>query len=63
MGIQITVPKTKVPRAMKLASHITSYLFEEQYDECTYFKESEIKSLRAAAKALGRVANRTAKTK
>lgn len=37
-----------MPRALKLASSITSYLFEEEYRECKYMKPSEIEALRKA---------------
>jgi len=63
MGIKITNPKSKMPRAYKLIGHISSYLFEEELGECGYMKQSEIKALRAGAKALGRAAARTSKMK
>ncbi|MBQ7431621.1 MAG: hypothetical protein IJV29_18515 [Butyrivibrio sp.] len=46
---------------MKLASSITSYLFEEQYEECKYMRASEIEALRKASNALIRASNRTTK--
>ena len=33
MGIRITNSKSKMPEALKLASHIATYLFEQKYDE------------------------------
>lgn len=60
-SIRITNPKSKMPRALKLASSITSYLFEEEYRECEYMKPSEIEALRKACNALGRASNRSAK--
>lgn len=50
-----------MPRALKLASAITSYLFEEEYEECKYMRDSEKEALRKASKALIRASNRTAK--
>lgn len=61
MGITITNNKSKMPRALKLASAISSYLFEEEYEECKYMKDSEKEALRKASKALVRASNRTAK--
>jgi len=61
MGIKISNPKSKMPRALKLASAITSYLFEEEYMECKYMRDSEKEALRKASKALIRASNRTAK--
>lgn len=61
MGISITNNKSKMPRALKLASAISSYLFEEEYEECKYMKDSEKEALRKAGKALIRASNRTVK--
>ncbi len=61
MGIKVTNSKSKMPRALKLASSIISYLFEEEYEECRYMKASEIEALRKAQKALIRTSNRTCK--
>lgn len=61
MGIKVTNPKTKIPRALKLASTITSYLFEEECGECRYMRESEKEALRKAQNALIRASNRTCK--
>ena len=61
MGIKISNPTSKMPRALKLANAITSYLFEEEYEECRYMRDSEKEALRKASKALIRASNRTAK--
>lgn len=61
MGITITNSKSKMPRALKLASALSSYLFEEEYGECKYLKNSEIESLKKALRALGRASARTVK--
>ena len=61
MGIRVTNPKSKMPRALKLASAIASYLFEEEYEECRHMRESEKEALRKAQNALIRVSNRTCK--
>lgn len=62
MGIRVTIPKTKTPEAMKLASHIASYLFEQQCQELKYMKASEIETLKKAGRMLQRVSARTAKS-
>lgn len=61
MGIRIRNNKSKMPRALKLAGSIASYLFEEQYEECKYMKASEIEVLRKAGNALIRASNRSMK--
>lgn len=61
MGIKITNNKSKMPRALRLASSISSYLFEEQYRECDYMLKSEIEALKKASNALIRASNRSAK--
>ena len=61
MGIRITNPKSKMPNALKIASHISSFLFEQQYGECKYMRESEIEVLRKANRAIGRAAARSKK--
>lgn len=61
MGINITNCKSKMPGALKLASAIASYLFEEQCGECKYMKASEIEAIRKAQVALIRASNRTTK--
>lgn len=53
--------KSKMPRALKLLSNITSYLFEEEFGECKHMKTSEIEVLRKAAEALGNASSRTCK--
>ena len=61
MGIRVTNPKSKMPRALKLASAIASYLFEEEYEECRHMRENEKEALRKAQNALIRASNRTCK--
>lgn len=61
MGIEITNNKSNMPRALKLASAITSYLFEEEFRECKYMKDSEKEALRKANNALIRASRRTTK--
>ena len=52
---------SKIPRALKLLSQISSYLFEEEFCECQYFKQSEIEVLRKVAKAISKAHNRSMK--
>ena len=61
MGIRITDKKSKMPNALKLVSHISTFLFEEEYGELKYMKTSEIEALRKASRALQRASTRTSK--
>ena len=60
-GIKILSKGSKMPRALKLLSSISSYLFEEEFRECQYMKTSEIEALRKAAKAISRAHDRCMK--
>ena len=61
MGISITNPKSKMPEGLKLMSKICTYLFEQEYGECKYMKDSEIEALRKASRALSRASDRATK--
>ena len=61
MGIRITNPKSKMPKALKLISHISTFLFEEEYGELKYMKASEIEAVKNASRALHRASARTCK--
>lgn len=61
MGIRITDKKSKMPNALKLVSHISTFLFEEEYGELKYMKTSEIEAVRKASRALQRASTRTSK--
>jgi len=61
MGIRITDKKSKMPNALKLASHISTFLFEEEYGELKYMKASEIEVVKKASRALQRASVRTSK--
>ena len=63
MGIKITNNVSKMPEALKLASHISSFLFEQEYGECQHMSLAEIESVRKASRALIRASNRTCKKK
>ena len=52
-----------MPEALKLASHISSFLFEQEYGECQHMSLAEIESVRKASRALIRASNRTCKNK
>lgn len=60
-GIKISSKGSKMPRALKLLSSISSYLFEEEFRECQYFKQSELEALRKAAKAISKAHGRSMK--
>lgn len=61
--IQVTNPNSKMPKALKLISKISTYLFEEQYGECQYLKDSEKEAINKAIRALSRASYRTCKAK
>jgi hypothetical protein len=61
MGIRITDKKSKMPNALKLVSHISTFLFEEEYGELKYMKASEIEAVKKASRALQRASARTSK--
>lgn len=57
MSIRI-IQKTSTPRALALAAKIASYLFEEEYGECSRMKKTEIETLHRATRVLQRVSSR-----
>lgn len=57
-GISYSNSKSKMPKSLRLASYISSFLFEEQFGECKYLKESTIKNLRTVRNSLLRAANK-----
>jgi hypothetical protein len=61
MGIRITDKKSKMPNALKLVSHISIFLFEEEYGELKYMKASEIEAVKKASRALQRASARISK--
>lgn len=61
MGIRITDKKSKMPNALKLVSHISTFLFEEEYGKLKYMKTSEIEAVKKASRALQRASARTSK--
>lgn len=61
MGIRITNPKSKMPNALKLVSHISTFLFEEEYGELKYMKASEIEAVKKASRAIQKASARAAK--
>ena len=51
-----------MPNALKLVSHISTFLFEEEeYGELKYMKASEIEAVKKASRALQRASARTCK--
>ena len=57
MSIRI-IQRTSTPRALTLAAKIASYLFEEEYGECSRMKKCEIENLQKVTRMLQRIANR-----
>ena len=49
---------TKAKATLKLYNQLVSYMFEQEFDELKYANQSNIKTLRAAQKALSMIINR-----
>lgn len=61
MAIKLKSPGSKMPKALKLLSSISSFLFEEECGECELMKSSEVEALKKAAKAISKAHNRNLK--
>lgn len=46
--------KTGLKESLKLLNHLNSFLFEQEYGELKYFKQTQIEALRKAVRALAR---------
>ena len=57
MSITISTD-TKAKATLKLYNQLVSYMFEQEFDELKYANQSNIKTLRAAQKALSMIINR-----
>lgn len=57
MSITIST-NTKAKATLKLYNQLTSYMFEQEYEELKYANQSNIKTLRAAQKVLSMIINR-----
>ncbi len=57
MSITIST-NTKAKATLKLYNQLVSYMFEQEFDELKYANQSNIKTLRAAQKALSMIINR-----
>lgn len=57
MSITISTT-TKAKATLKLYNQLVSYMFEQEFDELKYANQSNIKTLRAAQKALSMIINR-----
>lgn len=57
MSITIST-NTKAKTTLKLYNQLVSYMFEQEFDELKYANQSNIKTLRAAQKALSMIINR-----
>ena len=54
MSIKVSA-STKAKATLKLYNQLTSYMFEQEYDELKYANQSNIKALKAAQKALNMI--------
>ena len=57
MSITIST-NTKAKATLKLYNQLVSYMFEQEFDELKYANQSNIRTLRAAQKALSMIINR-----
>ena len=57
MSITISTT-TKAKATLKLYNQLVSYMFEQEFDELKYANQSNIKTLKAAQKALSMIINR-----
>ena len=57
MSITIST-NSKAKATLKLYNQLASYMFEQEFDELKYANQSNIKTLRAAQKALSMIINR-----
>ena len=57
MSITIST-NTKAKATLKLYNQLTSYMFEQEYEELKYANQSNIKTLKAAQKVLSMIINR-----
>ena len=57
MSIKVST-STKAKATLKLYNQLTSYLFEQEYDELKYANQSNIKTLKAAQKVLSMIISR-----
>ena len=57
MSISVST-NTKAKATLKLYNQLVSYMFEQEFDELKYANQSNIKTLRAAQKALSMIINR-----
>ena len=58
MSIKISA-NSKAKATLKLYNQLTSYMFEQEYDELKYANQSNIKALKAAQKVLSMIISRT----
>ena len=57
MSIKISA-NSKAKATLKLYNQLTSYMFEQEYDELKYANQSNIKALKAAQKVLSMIISR-----
>ena len=61
MGIHVTIPSTRLPESVKLASKIASFCFEQEYGELEYYTDAQKKKIRDAQAVLMKVASKIKK--
>ena len=61
MGIHVTIPSTRLPESVKLASKIASFCFEQECGELEYYTDAQKKKIRDAQDVLMKVASKIKK--
>lgn len=61
MGIHVTIPSTRLPESVKLASKIASFCFEQECGELEYYTDAQKKKIRDAQAVLMKVASKIKK--
>lgn len=56
--INVTIPGTRLPESVKLASKIASFCFEQECGELEFFSDAQKKKLRDAQNVLMKVASK-----
>lgn len=61
MGIHVTIPSTRLPESVKLASKIATFCFEQECGELEYYTDAQKKKIRDAQAVLMKVASKYVK--
>ena len=56
--ISVTIKGTRLPESMKLASHIATFCFEQEYGELDFFTDAQKKKLSDVQGILSKLASK-----